>query len=811
MKVASRDDGLRVFQRGIRVFAGAGDEPRARRASDVTSLIASLFVLTILGFAAEPLPGIVTALDEFVQAVPDVFEPVWSVGIDLVVVAAALVVVAALVRRRWSVARDQLLSAALAFGGGEVVGRLATGEWPDPSDSLTSTGPPQVFPALRLAIPAAVLIASSPHLVRPLRSSLRWIVGYASVSLLMLATTSVVGMLAGLFVAIAAGATVNLVFGSSAGRPSLQLVGASLAELGVAVQSIGVADRQEAGFFLVTATDDHGRPLVVKVYGRDAHDAALMSTLWRTVWYREAGTRLRLRRIEQVEHEAFVTLLAAQAGVPTDTVVTAAVTEHDDALFVVRRRAPSIASCPPSDDDAAWDQAVQIWGVVDVMHAAGIAHGQLDRNHLTVVPAAQQDDELGSTGGTIGVMDFRVASAAATDLRLRTDEVQVLFSTVELLGPMRAIECAMACVGRDRIAQLVPLLQLPSLTRAQVATVKAGDVDLDELRREVAATVGIDAPELQQLRRVNGKVVVQLLLAVFALFAVYFAFSDVSWDELIDEVQDATWWIVAIGFVVAQMPRLAQSCSTLGASPVRLPFGPVYALQLAMSYINLAIPSSAARVATSVRFFQRHGLATGAALATGAIDGFAGFVVQAVVLLAFLVFTPLALDLDFSGTGSLSLIGWVVAVAVVSIVAVLAVGRWRRFVFGWIRRLLTEARSALHGVRSPRRLALLFGGNLGSDLLFALALTTMVAAFGYDVSFAEVLLINIVVSLFAGLLPIPGGIGVTEGGLVYGLTEAGVPESVAIAAVIVYRLATFYLPPTWGFFAFRWLERNNHL
>ena len=57
----------------------------------------------------------------------------------------------------------------------------------------------------------------------------------------------------------------------------------------------------------------------------------------------------------------------------------------------------------------------------------------------------------------------------------------------------------------------------------------------------------------------------------------------------------------------------------------------------------------------------------------------------------------------------------------------------------------------------------------------------------------------------------PGGVGVAEGGLTFGLVQAGMPEGVAFAAVLLYRLATFYLPPTWGYFALRWLERNEHL
>ena len=60
-------------------------------------------------------------------------------------------------------------------------------------------------------------------------------------------------------------------------------------------------------------------------------------------------------------------------------------------------------------------------------------------------------------------------------------------------------------------------------------------------------------------------------------------------------------------------------------------------------------------------------------------------------------------------------------------------------------------------------------------------------------------------------LPVPGGILVAEFGLEVGLTSPGMNASAASATVLMYRLATFYLPPTWGFFAFRWLQRNKYL
>jgi uncharacterized protein (TIRG00374 family) len=93
----------------------------------------------------------------------------------------------------------------------------------------------------------------------------------------------------------------------------------------------------------------------------------------------------------------------------------------------------------------------------------------------------------------------------------------------------------------------------------------------------------------------------------------------------------------------------------------------------------------------------------------------------------------------------------------------------------------------------------------------AVGLGAFVVALGQPIGLGELIFINVTVSLLAGLIPIPGGIGVVEGGLMLGLARAGMPEELAFAAAILFRFATFYLPPAWGFFAFRWLERNKHL
>jgi glycosyltransferase 2 family protein len=128
-----------------------------------------------------------------------------------------------------------------------------------------------------------------------------------------------------------------------------------------------------------------------------------------------------------------------------------------------------------------------------------------------------------------------------------------------------------------------------------------------------------------------------------------------------------------------------------------------------------------------------------------------------------------------------------------------------------VRRWLPQIRSGIASLRQSSKLAQLLLGSLATELLFAIALGMFARAMGYPLSFAELLFINMSVSLFTTFIPVPGGIGVAEGGLAVGLASAGLPESSAFAAAILYRIATFYLPPVWGWFALRWLRHNRYL
>jgi uncharacterized protein (TIRG00374 family) len=508
-----------------------------------------------------------------------------------------------------------------------------------------------------------------------------------------------------------------------------------------------------------------------------------------------------------------MTLLAAQAGIATDSIVTAGATATNDAVLVLRRQGSLLVE--PGRSDAATQAPLavltgadarrrlgELWAILTTLHDNGIVHGSLDADHLIV-----------AEGGRLGVVDFRGATVAPTLSQLRTDDAQLFLTSVGLVGRELALEGLREHRPIEEIEALLPYLQPTALTVGQRKAMKTLDIDLDALRAEVAHASGVEAPPLVQMRRFTLGSVMRVAMPALAIVVLLSAIAGFDFDEFIDSLQDAAWWLVAIGFVVAQLPRIAQAVSTLGAAPVPLPLGPVYALQLAISYINLAVPTAASRIAVNVRFFQRQGVPPATAIATGALDGLSGFIVQAVLLGSLLLFTGLSLDVELSDPASAAVrIAWMLVVAIaIAVLLVLVVPRLRRFVVGAVRTTIREAVTVLRGLRSPRRLAMLFGGNLVSEVLFALALGVVIQAFGYSLGLHELLFINLAVSLLAGLIPVPGGVGVTEGGLIFGLSSFGIPQEVAFAAVMLYRLSTYYTPPIWGFFSLRWLERNRYL
>ena len=415
--------------------------------------------------------------------------------------------------------------------------------------------------------------------------------------------------------------------------------------------------------------------------------------------------------------------------------------------------------------------------------------------------------------GDVGLVDFAAATVSPSADQLQTDRAQLLATTAAVVGTDRAVHAALASLGAGGVAALLPYLQPAALRTPLRKAVKAAGIDVDELRAQAAGAAGVELPEPIKLRRLTWWSVAQVALLVLAATAVISFATTIDWDAVWSDLSDATWGWIAFGFVLAQVARVTQATSSLGSIAADLPFGRVYMKQLATSYLNLAVPSHIARVGVDIRFFQCQGLPGATAVTAGVIDSVASTLVQATLLVLLLIFSEanLSLHLNTPSGDSLRLLWILVGLVVVVVLVVILVGRIRRAIVERVRTWLPQMRSGLNALRTPRKLAMLIGGNIATEVLFATALGLFCRSLGYPIGLPDLLVINMSVSLLASFIPVPGGVGVTEFGLTLGLTSAGMPEEAALAAVLLYRVSSFYLPPVWGFFALRWLQRNRYL
>ena len=776
------------------LFASAPSEPRAHRPVDGLRAVSYLFVLLLTALLSEIGGDLDQSLSEVLTSFPGFLKVLWLSGFWLAVAWSTSLLVIAAFRQRLPLALSGVGAAGLAIAISLAAAAVVSGEAADVITRIADANGPPVFPPAALAVTSAVIAVMAPYLTLPFRRFGRVLIGAQMLGSLFLRVALALGAATSLAIGLLAGATIHLLRGSPGGFPTVTRVKAALGDLGVDVERLAPTVMRPEGVAVLVGTDRDGE-VEVRVYGRDAWEGELISDLWRLAWYRGRRRSARLSRGEYVEHEGFVTMLAARGDVRVPEVVTAGLADNGDALIVVRHNGVPLGH---GSTELTADQVRSLWDQLGRLHACGIVHHRIDL------------DRIATDGRSAGFSDLSAASVGPTELDALADRAQLLALTMVTSGKDVAIDHARSALDPDGLTAVLPYLQEASLPPLVRAALRGGRIDLDKIRSELAGSLGADDIELAKVRRVTWRSLLNLVLLAVAAYTIIGMISGLDLEAFGRSLADANWWWLLAALLIGQLPRLANAVSTMGSTPQALPFGPTAALQFATCYVNLAVPSSAGRVAITTRFFQRFGIPPAAALSAGVIDSVSEFVVQ--LTLFVLVFFSSDVDLglslktdQLSGVATTALI--IIAALVVAAAIAFAVPSLRRRVLTWLH----QARDALQVLRDPRKLLQLYGGNLLAQVLFAMTLGACVRAFGYEVPLSTLILINTVVSLFAGLLPVPGGVGVSEAGLSLGLTRAGIPSETAFAIALTYRFVIFYLPPIWGVRSYRWLTSRRYL
>ncbi|MFT3855626.1 MAG: lysylphosphatidylglycerol synthase transmembrane domain-containing protein [Ilumatobacteraceae bacterium] len=772
----------------MNVWSAAPDDWRARRPTDVALLVAGIVALGIV-VQAQPGGGTTGIGIASIVGGWTFLRHVWWTLMLLASIAAGALLVLSLVDRRWTLSRDVVVAGA--FGG--VVTFVLYHLFVGPAGAAVTAVLPSgssVLPLVRLTLVVTVFAVASPHVVRPLRYAGHVVVGILAVATLALGGTNLNGVLTALLVAWIAAAAVHLLFGSPGGLPSVERVQATLDQLEARITGIRPLPRRRDGVARFAGESATG-PVSIEIFGRDAWNGQLGAAVSRWLTMRGPGAHLAVTRIQQAEHEALMALVAIRHGVevPAPTVVGKA--PNGDVVMVVSAAGVDrLERLTASSADAAWDLLARL-------HDGDLVHRAISPERLAVM-----------ADGTLMFTDLDRAVLASDRRSRQIDRAQLLVSLAVVGGTDTAIEGFLACHPHGA-EQLVRYLQPPVLPPELRRRVKASGLDLAALRARLAERAGVEEPQLEKVQRISrAMVTTTILLGVAAMFLVS-TFADLDWSEIRSSLEGANWWWLIFAFVMAQAVRLGGGLSMLGACRTPLPTGPVFLLQYSFPFIDVAAPAAAGRIAATMRFQQKYGVAPTAALSASIIDTGAGFAAEIIVMAITFSVTDLSLSQlggdNFNLDMRLLLIILIVVAVIASVILLIPVVRKR------ISPHVKEIWSALAVLKSPAKSALLLGGSILTELLHAVAMGLCLRALGLSAPFAGLLVVTAFIRFVSGVSPIPGGLGIAEAGLTAGLVSIGVPVEFAFSAAMLYRLCTFYVPPAYGWAVLGILRRREYL
>jgi len=272
--------------------------------------------------------------------------------------------------------------------------------------------------------------------------------------------------------------------------------------------------------------------------------------------------------------------------------------------------------------------------------------------------------------------------------------------------------------------------------------------------------------------------------------------------------------LIAVGAVVA-----SYGCSAVALSAAagrRLPFGRTLLVQFAAAAANRLTPGGVGGVAVNARYLRTQELPSGEVVAALSLSAMAHIAIATVGILAMgpaMAKLPLAHSLLRTRIHGFPVIV-AVLVAVLLIVSSLArAARSRLPVGGRMLAAIRDARTALSSAsRQPKRLALLLGATAGVKATNLLALLAATWAFDGDIADWRIAVVYLVGVPVAEAIPTPGGIGGVDAVLVAGLARLGTSTAGAVvAAVIVFRLLTFWAPIVPGTISASLLRRQHAL
>ncbi len=595
-----------------------------------------------------------------------------------------------------------------------------------------------------------------------------------------------------LFSSLLLGWALGLAFRFGFGTPSTRPPGAEIADAliaaGVPLLRLELVDPDDVGDRRYRGTTGSSS-LDVQVMDRDTFGLASGRRLLRLLRLRKASTRPALTLRAELEHRTLMGLALAQAGIPAPRPVAAREVGPFSAViaYLIPTGTP-VADLGPDLTDA---QLTLIWRMHATLLRISVAHRELGPDVVMITDDGRAG--LLRAGGDI----------AAEELTLRIDTAQLLTTMGLAVGAERAVRAAVAELGEDVVARALPLLQPIAMTTTTRAWLKEHRNLLGQLRDEIQRRGPTEeAVTPVELRRVTLR---GLVTVVGGGVAAYLLLTQLAQVDLLKVIANANvgWALATVLF--AALTFAGASLALSGSVNLALRFVRTYMTQLAVAFSGLVAPAAIGNIALNTRYLQKSGAEPAVAGASVGVAQLAQFCSYFVLLIVSGVLAGTGPRTSFTPPAVLVA---ALPIVVLLVLALLAVPRVRRLItLRVVPRIRTVVPQVLSVLQHPRKLTQLLLGALLLDLSFVGALVCATRAFGATQPVAAIAVVYFAGAIIGSAVPTPGGLGGIEAAMSAGLIAIGVDGGTAVSSVLLYRLATYWLPIPLGWYSLNRLQK----
>jgi len=218
---------------------------------------------------------------------------------------------------------------------------------------------------------------------------------------------------------------------------------------------------------------------------------------------------------------------------------------------------------------------------------------------------------------------------------------------------------------------------------------------------------------------------------------------------------------------------------------VKLKYLEVLVVQLASLFVNRILPAGVGALSFNYLYLRKSKHSSEKATAVVAANNFIGWLGHSLLLTSVIIVTHQHLPKKHLASSSTWL--WLLAAVLALLIMLMAVWRLkiRKFVRGFLRQLASYR-------KKPGHLLLALLSSIFLTLCTVGCLWFSLQAVHVPLAFATTLIVFTFGISIGTATPTPGGLGGFEAGLVAGLVAYNVSSSAALAAVLLFRLFTYW-------------------